>query len=80
MAAKLAIRANHLAPATVARVVALVGHVGRRALGGTVVVFTHGGCIRLGTAEVVGLPVMGDMALGPVATALNGLPRVRSLT
>lgn len=38
-----------------------------RDAGGTVVVFTHGGCIRLGVAEVVGIPVMGEMALGAVA-------------
>lgn len=38
-----------------------------RELGGTVIVFTHGGCIRLGVAEVVGIPLMGEFALAPVA-------------
>lgn len=32
----------------------------------TVIVFTHGGCIRLGVAAMLGLPVMGEAALGPV--------------
>lgn len=33
----------------------------------TVIVFTHGGCIRLGVAAALGLPLMGEAALGPVA-------------
>lgn len=33
---------------------------------GTVVVFTHGGCIRLGVAAALGVPLMGELALGPV--------------
>ena len=36
-------------------------------VGGTVVVFTHGGAIRLGVAAAIGLPVMGEHTLGPVA-------------
>ena len=32
----------------------------------TVIVFTHGGCIRLGVAAMLGLPLMGERALGPV--------------
>lgn len=39
----------------------------RRDAGGTIIVFTHGGAIRLGVAEALGLPVMGEHALGPVA-------------
>ena len=31
----------------------------------TVIVFTHGGCIRLGVAAALGLPLMGERALGP---------------
>ena len=38
-----------------------------RSVDGTVVVFTHGGCIRLSVAAAIGLPVMGEHALGPVA-------------
>ena len=34
---------------------------------GTVVIFTHGGSIRLGVAAAIGLPVMGEHALGPIA-------------
>ena len=33
---------------------------------GTVLVFTHGGSIRLGVAAAIGLPLMGEHALGPV--------------
>ena len=33
----------------------------------TVIVFTHGGCIRLSVAAMLGLPVMGELTLGPVA-------------
>ena len=33
----------------------------------TVIVFTHGGCIRLGVAAVLGLPPMGELTLGPAA-------------
>lgn len=33
---------------------------------GTAVVFTHGGSIRLGVAAAIGLPVMGEHALGPL--------------
>ena len=40
---------------------------GLRDVGGTVVVFTHGGCIRLGVAEAIGIPLMGEAALTPVA-------------
>ena len=36
-------------------------------VGGTVLVFTHGGSIRLGVAAAIGLPVMGEHTLGPVA-------------
>jgi glucosyl-3-phosphoglycerate phosphatase len=38
-----------------------------REIDGTVIVFTHGGCIRLGTAAAIGLPVMGEHTLGPLA-------------
>lgn len=38
-----------------------------RDVGGTVVVFTHGGCIRLGVAEAIGIPLMAEAALTPVA-------------
>lgn len=34
---------------------------------GTVLVFTHGGTIRLGVAAALGLPVMGEHTLGQVA-------------
>jgi len=37
-----------------------------RAVDGTVIVFTHGGCIRLGVAAAIGLPVMGEHTLGPL--------------
>ena len=37
-----------------------------RSCEGTVLVFTHGGSIRLGVAAAIGLPVMGEHALGPV--------------
>lgn len=33
----------------------------------TVIVFTSGGCIRLGVAAVLGLPLMGERVLGPAA-------------
>ena len=34
-------------------------------VGGTMIVFTSGGCIRLGVAAVLGLPLMGEHVLGP---------------
>lgn len=36
------------------------------AVEGTVIVFTHGGVIRLGVAAAIGLPLMGEHALGPL--------------
>ena len=38
-----------------------------RQIGGTVLVFTHGGSIRLGVAAAIGLPVMGEHTMGQVA-------------
>lgn len=37
-----------------------------RSAAGTVVVFTHGGTIRLGVAAAIGLPVMGEHTLGQI--------------
>ncbi len=38
-----------------------------RSIGRTVLVFTHGGSIRLGVAAALGVPVMGEHTLGQVA-------------
>lgn len=38
-----------------------------RDAGGTVIVFSHGGAIRLGVAAAIGVPVMGENALSPLA-------------
>ena len=36
-------------------------------IAGTVLVFSHGGSIRLGVAAAIGLPVMGESVLSPLA-------------